>query len=442
MYVSMEKSMKDSSVAIHKSSRTKGKASHKIDPVQIDSYFSTHTMSDHDLSDGGDSISNKQLGKSQQSREEMEKKKLKKSRNASEQNKIDNNKAVTTNKFDVLSTVNEEGRSINQALVQEDINKDLVNKEQCNVHTDEDKKQDDDGHIQTEVSLDQKVDGANSGSTVIVTPLSEVDKSIVEQVDNGKAIGREVEAIEEDTSELIRSYIISPTNGNAELHSSAKQMGNRVEKVLESCNNTPDMAQMIHNAEGASNINIEVSVDKEFIDNGRDNTSMEDMSSKEEFVILSNEDFLNEKATIVEEVEISTSGDITRSPIEEALKTGCYRHSKGDYEVGQIPIMVDTLVMKENVNDMSVLKKYSPNKELHDLVSHDMNRLDNGSKEGALKKGNYPSSDMKLSEEEDLRQHLTDVCKQTDITSHESIKSSKKGEKLKMVEKFRLIKHG
>ncbi|KAJ8570260.1 hypothetical protein K7X08_033922 [Anisodus acutangulus] len=168
--------------------------------------------------------------------------------------------------------------------------------------------------IHAEVSLDQKVDGgANSGSTVIVTPLSELDMSIVKQVDDEKAMIREEEAIEEDASEC--AEIIAPSNSNEDVHSSAKQIGDRVEK------------------------------------------------------------------------------------------------------------------------------KSSPNKALHALVSHDMNRLDSGSKEGALKKGNCPSSVMKLIEEENLRQRLTNVCKQADITSQESINSSRKGRKAKNVEKFKILKH-
>ncbi|KAJ8550205.1 hypothetical protein K7X08_034131 [Anisodus acutangulus] len=212
---------------------------------------------------------------------------------------------------------------------------------------------------------------------------------IVEQVDDGKAMGREVEEIEEDASDL------------------------KVQRSL--------LLQMLMKKYTLVQNKLEI----------RDNTSMEGMSSSEEYVILSNKDSLHEEAPIVEGVEISTSRDIIRSLIEKALMTYCYPHSKGDYEVGQIPIIVDALVMKKNVNVMSVLKKSSPNKELHSLVSHDMNWLDSGPKEGALMKGNCPGSDMKLSEEEDLRQHITDVCKKADITSHESIKSSKKGRKSK-----------
>ncbi|KAJ8571151.1 hypothetical protein K7X08_038123 [Anisodus acutangulus] len=212
-------------------------------------------------------------GKSQQSKEGKDKENIKKSSNASEQNKVANNKAVSTNKFDVLSIVNEEG---------------------------------------------------------------------------GK---------------------------------------------------------------GVSNINIEVIVDKEFIIDGIYT------SSKEDYIILSTENSITEEAKIGDGVEVNTVAYITVSPIEEALRTDYYPHSNGDGEVVQIPSITKALVMKEIIHDMFVLKKSSPNKELHYLVSHDMNRLDTGSKEDVVHKGNCPSLDMKLSEEEDVRQHLSDFSKEADITS-------------------------
>ncbi|KAJ8573950.1 hypothetical protein K7X08_010461 [Anisodus acutangulus] len=101
----------------------------------------------------------------------------------------------------------------------------------------------------------------------------------------------------------------------------AQQIGDHVEK---SCNTIT--TKEILNAEGVSNINIEVTVDKEFIDDGRDT------SSKEDYIILSTENSITEEVNIGERVQVSTVGDITVIPIEEALRTGCYHHSKGDGE--------------------------------------------------------------------------------------------------------------
>ncbi|KAJ8527575.1 hypothetical protein K7X08_015026 [Anisodus acutangulus] len=189
------------------------------------------------------------------------------------------------------------------------------------------KEQDEENSIQAEV-LDKKEDGGDNNSTVITTH-AEIDSRTMEQVVDGKVMEREVNEIEVDASAY--DEVIGHTYSNEQINSSAQQIGYQVEK---SCNNIS--AKEISNSERASSINIEVSVDKVFID-GRDT------SSKKESIILSTENPITEEEKIVEGVEVSTVGDITKSYL---------------------------------------------NKELHALVSHDMNRLDTGSKEDVVHKGN------------------------------------------------------
>ncbi|KAJ8527514.1 hypothetical protein K7X08_014965 [Anisodus acutangulus] len=378
-------------------------------------------------------------GKSQQSREGRVNENLKKPGNASELNKVDTNKADEDKKYkslvitnDVVTTKDWVEKTFGSYI--QDVNIADNNDKESNNELDDMKNDDvthaevvqssledqeqshimsnvvEDAAIHAEVSSDQEVGGGAN-----VTPLSEVNMKMVEQVSDGKIMEKEVEEIEEDVainldSEIRNAEII--TSPKLNLCNDEKHMGDQMERGVDSGSDTPVKVHMPHNAEVVSNINVEVSVEKEIIEDVT-SLNMEDISNNVEAVILSNEESLNEGSTVADivDMKISTSGDITGSPINESLKTNCYPHSNGDSKIGQISAIADSLVMKENVNTMSVLRKSSPNKELHALVSHDMNSLDSDSKEDAMKKGDCQSSDMKKSEEENSRQRLIDVCK-------------------------------
>ncbi|KAJ8541866.1 hypothetical protein K7X08_016732 [Anisodus acutangulus] len=294
-------------------------------------------------------------GNTQQSRGGRANENVKKPGNASELNKVDTDKAITINKFDVLSTVNEEDESckVNQPLEQEDSNKDDVNKEKLSAQDVED-------------NADKFLNEDNSTYVKVVqTSLEVKEQSHTMTLSNSEEV-KDIATHARDSSE---SEVLIITGG------------------------------------GSPAIITPLS----------------------EVTMI-----------VVEEVDMKinrecTYEDISDSPIEETLKADCYPdHSKGDCEARKISdFIADSLMMKENVNVLSILRNPSINKELHVLVSHNMNNLNSSFKGDDMKKEKCQNSDMEIIEEEDLRQYLIDVFKQDDLASQESVKSSKKGRKYK-----------
>ncbi|XP_060205923.1 uncharacterized protein LOC132633489 [Lycium barbarum] len=114
------------------------------------------------------------------------------------------------------------------------------------------------------------------------------------------------------------------------------------------------------------------------------------------------------------------------------LPVGCYPPCKRGEILGmEVDVSQDLLLVKEILHVGLIQKKPSPHKELHFLVSHDLNRLDSPSNQNVLSKEIVTVSEVNKMEEADIGQHVVDVSKQADITPMDKSRNTRKGRKAK-----------